>query len=212
MSGLEVIGGISAVISIIDASIKIYNSARKDIKLSKTFETVGRRLPIILNTLETCKNDLKTGEGSMTKDVCQALKKIFDSCNEKAGKLKVIFEDTMPGEKDTWEKRYFKVVRRFGKGNKVEDLMIAITEDVQLVVNKHVVNSVTPEQKAKLNDITEEMKSLPSSIPEEESSRMSFNTGGGQMTAFVHEGNGKQYNLSGSGQQYIAETQNIGKD
>lgn len=35
MSGLEVIGGISAVIGVIDASIKIYNGAHKDLKLSQ---------------------------------------------------------------------------------------------------------------------------------------------------------------------------------
>jgi hypothetical protein len=51
MSGLEVIGGLSAIIGVIDASTKIYDSARKDLKLSKTFEVVGCRLPIILDTL-----------------------------------------------------------------------------------------------------------------------------------------------------------------
>ncbi|KAJ6125892.1 hypothetical protein N7471_010385 [Penicillium samsonianum] len=78
----------------------------------------------------------------------------------------------MSGGRDKWEKRYFKVVRRFGQGNKVEDLMIAITQDVQLIVNKHAVNSATPEQKA----IIDEIKCLPSSMSEEKSSRMSFNT------------------------------------
>ena len=38
MSGVEVIGAISAVISIIDASIKVYDSAQKDWKLSETFK------------------------------------------------------------------------------------------------------------------------------------------------------------------------------
>jgi hypothetical protein len=33
MSGLEVIGAISAVIAILDSSIKVYDSAQKDLKL-----------------------------------------------------------------------------------------------------------------------------------------------------------------------------------
>jgi len=37
MSGLDVIGGISAIIRVIDASIKIYGRARKDLKLTETF-------------------------------------------------------------------------------------------------------------------------------------------------------------------------------
>jgi hypothetical protein len=59
MSGVEVIGAISAVTSIVDASIKIYESAQKDLKLSETFKVVGRRLPIILDTLQTCKSHLQ---------------------------------------------------------------------------------------------------------------------------------------------------------
>lgn len=55
MSGLEVLGGLSAVISLLDASIKIYDSAQHDIKLSATFEVVRLRLPVLLHTLEICK-------------------------------------------------------------------------------------------------------------------------------------------------------------
>jgi N-terminal domain on NACHT_NTPase and P-loop NTPases len=181
MSGLEVIGGISAVIGIIDASIKLYDSARKDLKLSETFEAVGRRLPIILDTLQTCKNHLEPIKGSMPADVCEALEKILDDCDEKAGKLRQIFEKALPGEKDTWEKRYLKVVQRLGKGNKVEELMVLITEDVQLIVNNHVVKSAKPEQSAELENIVKEMKSVKSSVPEEESSAMTFNSGSGQQ-------------------------------
>jgi len=53
-----VIGGISAVISTIDASIKIYDSAQKDLKLSETFKAVGSRLPILLDTLQTRRSHL----------------------------------------------------------------------------------------------------------------------------------------------------------
>lgn len=41
---------------------------------------------------------------------------------------------------------------------------------------------------------------------------MTFDTGGGEMTAYVHRGSGKHYILSGSGRMYNAEAQNFGKD
>ncbi|KAJ6092559.1 hypothetical protein N7486_007848 [Penicillium sp. IBT 16267x] len=113
----------------------------------------------------------------------------------------------MPGEKDTWDKRYSKVVRRLGKGNKVEDLMIAITQDVQLIVNKHAVNSATPEQKAELNEIIKEMKSLPSLMPKEASSAMSFIVHGGKMTSMVHTGSGEHKIVTDNGRMYIADSQ-----
>lgn len=188
------IGGICAVIGIIDASIKIYSSARKDLKLSEAFEAVERRLPIILDTLQTCKSHLEPIQGSMPADVCEALAQILDACDQKAGKLREIFEKVIPGENDGWEKRYLKVFKRLGNGNKIEELMISITEDVQLIVNNHAVKSAKPEQIAELEDIIKEMKSVKSSVPGEESSGMNFNSGGGVQTNNVNYGSGQQIN------------------
>lgn len=49
--GLEVVSGISIIITLLDTSIKIYDNTRNSIKLSKTFEYVRYRLPIILYIL-----------------------------------------------------------------------------------------------------------------------------------------------------------------
>jgi hypothetical protein len=70
----------------IDASVKIYESAQKDLKLSETFNVVGRRLPIILNTLQTCKAHLRPIQDSVPADVCEAMEKILEGCDEKARK------------------------------------------------------------------------------------------------------------------------------
>ena len=111
MSGLEVIGAISAVIGIIDASTKIYDSARKDSKLPETFITVGRQLPILLNNLRTCKDHLEPIKDALPADVYAALEEILDAYDDMAGKLRAIFQKVMPGEDDAWEKRYVKIVQ-----------------------------------------------------------------------------------------------------
>ncbi|KAK5399987.1 hypothetical protein LTR06_011353 [Exophiala xenobiotica] len=204
MSGMDVIGAISAVISIIDASIKMYESAQKDLKLSETFRIVGSRLPILRDTLLTCESHLQPIRDSLPADVCEALEKTLEACDEKAGKLRQIFEKVLPGEHDAWEKRYVKVVKRFGKGNKVEELMVSITEDVQLVVNHHAVKSAKPEQMVELEKIVKEMKSVRSSLPEEESSGMTFNSQGGAQTNNVNAGSGQQINNNAAvGTQYF---------
>ena len=207
MSGLEVLGSISALIAIIDASIKTYKSAKKDLKLSETFRTVGRRLPIILDTLQTCKRRLESIHTSLPGDACEALEKVIEGCEDNAENLRKIFEKVIPDVNDGWEKRYVKIVRKLGKGNKVEELMTVITEEIQLIVNHHAVKSANPQQIAELGNIIEEMKSAKSSIPEEESSGMVFNSGGGAQTNNVNSGSG----------QFIANnapvtTQNYGKD
>ena len=207
MSGLEVIGAISATISIVDASIKIYDSAQKDVKLSDTFHVVGSRLPIIRDTLETCKSHLQAIQDSLRTDVCEALEKTLEGCDDKANKLRQIFEKVLPGGNDGWEKRYIKVIKRLGQGNKVEELMGSITEDVQLVVNHHAVKSAKPEQVAELEKIIQEMKSVRSSVREEEGSGMIFNSRGGAQTNNVLSGSGQQINNNAA-----VGTQNFGKN
>lgn len=203
MSGLEVIGGISAVISILDASVKIYDKAQKDIKLPETFKVVRRRLPIILHTLETYENHLEPRKTSIPEDVWTALNETVDTCEKKAGNLRTIFEKIFRGQSDTWKTRYSKVLHSLGKGNKVEELMLGLTEDVQFTVNHHAVMFADGEQR-ELEDIIEEMKSMMSSISDEESPTMSFSSGGGPQTNNINRSSGQQIINNGSvGTQYF---------
>ncbi|KAI2835129.1 hypothetical protein CBS11350_10236 [Aspergillus niger] len=141
----------------------------------------------------------------MADDVCRALEKILASCHEKARNLRDIFKNTIPGEKDMWYRRYVKVFERLGKGNKVEELMLAITQEVQIIVNQHAVNSATPQQKTELERIVEEMRSLPSSILGEESVATSFVAYGGTMN--VHTGDGEHKTVTDHGRMYIGTNQ-----
>ncbi|KAJ5166372.1 TPR repeat protein [Penicillium canariense] len=168
-TGLDVIGGISAVISILDASIKLYDSAKRDAKLTTTFEAIRRRLPVLLHTLTTCQIHLESSKNALPEDVYEALEKTVDSCYAKASNLKIIFEKVIPEECDRWEKRYSKVLRRLGKGDKVEELMGAITEDVQLIVN-HVgtqnVNAATTQGYGFLGPVGTHLGQAPHIAPE----------------------------------------------
>lgn len=150
-------------------------------KLNEAFQTVGRRLPIILDTLRTCKDHLEPIKDTLAVDICEALEKIVEACDDKASRLRQIFEKSLPGDNDGWEKRYPKVVTRLGKGNKV---------DAQLMVTHHAVKSAKPEQQAKLEKIIEEMRSVESSIPEEKSASMSFSSGGGSMENYINKDKG----------------------
>jgi len=87
-----------------------------------------------------------------------------------------------------------KIIKRLGKGNKVEEVVVLITEEVQLIVNHYVVMSAKPEQIAELEKIIKEMKSVRSSAPEEEGSGITFNSQGGAQTNNVNSGSGQQIN------------------
>lgn len=196
MSGFEVLGAISGVIGILNSSIEVYDGVKKDKKLPETLKIVRSRMPVILDTLRICADKLRPNEHSMPVDICDALDDILSACKEKAGKLERIFKNVIPAETDSWE-RYLKVLRRFGKGNQVEELMEALTKDVQLLVNHDAVSSATPEQNDQLEYIVEEMQSLRSSIAEEQHQPLRFESGGGAQTNNVNSGSGQQINNNG---------------
>jgi hypothetical protein len=87
MSGVEVIGAISAVIGILDASVKIYNSAQKDLKLSETFEAVGNRLPILLDTLQTCESHRPTDSKLSSGERLRSLEKDLGRMRQMSGNI-----------------------------------------------------------------------------------------------------------------------------
>ncbi|KAJ5611784.1 hypothetical protein N7528_008889 [Penicillium herquei] len=190
----DVIGTISAVIAIVDTAIKIYDSAQKDIKLSETFKVVRGRLPVILHTLLICKDNLEPRKDAIPEDVGEALEQILDTCEEKAEKLRAIFEKIIPGENDTRESRYLKVLRRFGKGSKVEELMLGLTEDVQTIVNHNMVNSANQQENTGLEDTVNEMKNVISVPDEEDSALSSIN---GTQLNNVNSGNRQQISDNG---------------
>ncbi|KAL4771023.1 hypothetical protein BDW60DRAFT_191361, partial [Aspergillus nidulans var. acristatus] len=105
-------------------------------------------------------------------------------------KLKRIFAKIIPDKSDSWQKRYAAIIQRLGKGNKVEELMRAITEDVLMIVNYDAVRSADFQQNSDLEQILEELKSLDSSVPEEDLSSMNFTSYGGPQHNYVHRGHG----------------------
>ncbi|KAK5947999.1 hypothetical protein OHC33_010983 [Knufia fluminis] len=205
MSGLEVIGGISAVIAIIDSSVQVWKSARKDLKLSETFETVANRLPILRDTLRTCHEHFEPIQTTLPADAAESLLKTVQNCETKAAKLHTIFEETISGENDQWYERYRKVARRLGKGSKVEELMQSITEDAQSLVNYHTVKSASPELCMKLEEIVTTMQSVEPSLPNDDIASQTFNAYGGPQN--VSTGQSTQYNSSNTGS---GETHNYG--
>jgi N-terminal domain on NACHT_NTPase and P-loop NTPases len=206
MSGLEVLGGISAVIAIIDGSVKVWESARKDLKFSETFKTVGNQLPILRDILQTCHEHFEPIKISLSADAAQGLVKTIENCKRRAEKLDTIFQETIPGEDDQWYERYRKVARRLGKGSKVEELMRAITEDAQNLVNYHTVKSASPALYIKLGEIAEEMESLAPSLPMDEadtqtfhnySGTQNFSTGSSTQHNNINQGSGTMNNFAG---------------
>jgi len=186
------------VITTIDSTARVWGNAGKDFKFNAILETVAGRLPILRDTLQTCHEHFEPIKTSLPPDAAQSLVKTIDSCKGKAEKLGTIFQETIPCEDHQWCERYRKVTRRLGKGSRVEELMKAIIEDAQNLVNYHAIQSTNPEVCPKLEEIIKEMDSVQPSLSMDEADSQIVNNCGG--TQNVSTGSSTQHNINqGSG-------------
>jgi hypothetical protein len=141
MSGAEIIGIISGVIAIIDATAKIYNAANDASGLPQAFRDVATRLPLVHETLQTVSSNLN--DTNPDDEHYKAVKPVLQRCEDRATQLQKIFKDVVPQEDALRMERYVLAIRTLGKGNAVESLMKGILEDVQLLTDNCVAGLAT---------------------------------------------------------------------
>jgi len=205
MSGAEaglIIGLISGVISIVDATKKTYDGAQDANGLPEAFREVAQRLPLVNNTLRTISADITAGHWDTNRK--GAVEKTLSSCKRKSKNLEEIFEKVIIGDTASRMDRYIAVARTFGKGSRVETFMKGILDDLSLVAGNQV---------AGLSEAIQAVSALnPSLTPEQlpEPDATYSHSGSGDINHVV----GNQYKSTGGKQINFASvgTLHMGKD
>jgi N-terminal domain on NACHT_NTPase and P-loop NTPases len=210
MSGAEVLGVISSIISIVDGAKQVYDAARSAQGLPDAFREVAGRLPIVVDILGLAEQHIKNGD--VDEDSCKGVKHVVMACREKAKKLDDLFHSAIPADGASDLKRYYKAVKAYGKGNEVENLMKGILEDVQLLACEHGMKTATEAQQEQISKAITEVSAIVLSVPEHVFQDTGFtanNSGPGTQNnaqgEYIAQGNSRQYNSSGG-------TMNFGKD
>jgi hypothetical protein len=163
MSGAEVIGIISGIIAIVGATVKVYAAATDASGLPEAFRDVAKRLPLVRETLQAACGYLNTNPD---KAFCNAMKPVLEDCEDKANRLKAIFEKVVPQADASRTERYLLASRTLGKGDTVESLMRGILDDVHLLTSNRVTNLPTGVEITDLiRAAIEEASAIPLSLP-----------------------------------------------
>lgn len=218
MSGAEalvVIGGISSVISIINATKKVYDAYSNATGLPAAFKEVSDRLPVVGAILLSAKQHLDDARPDDAS--CSVIKPLIDACEERAKMLNAIFEKVMPGDEASRLARYISAAKTLGKGDRVETLMEGLMKDVLLLASKHGMEQALSRQIADLTAAIKELSAVEPSLPDgalEETAFTNNNFGNGPMTNNNVMGNQKFQANYGTGKQFQAEEQtfHMGKD
>jgi hypothetical protein len=138
MSGAEVLGAISACITLVDFSKQLLDATRDAHGLPDAFRVVQNQLPLIVLTLQNAKD----GSRAAAEDDLVAVGPGLKSCEQQAQKLKEILQKVMTADTDGRLDRYKKLVRTVGKGHRVETIARHIFEQLQLLQANHVFSNV----------------------------------------------------------------------
>ncbi|GAB7332860.1 hypothetical protein MBLNU13_g04578t1 [Cladosporium sp. NU13] len=130
MSGVEaiaVLGLISSVIAIIEASRDLYDAASSVDGLHEAFWAEQIDTEYSLSTDADRKCDIEESS--------KAVELLILACRENAKQLQEIFQKVVPDDDASWVERYKKAAHVVvpGKKRKVEDLMKEILEKLQLL-------------------------------------------------------------------------------
>ncbi|KFY27130.1 hypothetical protein V491_01015 [Pseudogymnoascus sp. VKM F-3775] len=193
MSGAEVafvVGLISGVISIIEATKTIYDAAKDSKGQPKAFRQVAARLPLVIEILNSANEKTR----ALNETAQDPLEHILKSCKGKAEKLQEIFQKVIRKDDDKWYDRYKRALHTLGKGDKVESLMGEILKDVQVIACEKLEGTANSAQLKTLEEAIREMKEMPSSLTDEAGT-----------IAQTHSGSGDNIGHSGSGNIYAGD-------
>jgi hypothetical protein len=182
-----VLGMISSIIAIIDATNQVYEAVKDETGLPMNFKKSATKLPLISKLLEDAERYVSNAADESTK---AAFTPALMDCKVQATQLQELFEKVMPEEGDSRWDRYVKAARTIGKGGRVETLMEGILDDLQLLATKFP-EVTTPRGKDQLAKAIEEVSKMDPSLPE----------GFEQTPAYAHYGSGAQNNNTGGGTQ-----------
>ncbi|PNP80378.1 hypothetical protein FNYG_05977 [Fusarium nygamai] len=204
MSGIEVVGLVSAIVGIVEAIGKVSKTLRDAKDIPRAFNEVAERLPLVRDTLQSVESHIShaTEDG-----VYEAMKKVLENCREKAEQLQEIFRAVAPSERISRIKRYSLAVRRLGKGSLVEILAKGMMEDAHALVLAHSAQAATESQVMELSEAIRELSTIEASLPDESAASQMHYGSGDNIAGSKYGGNHTEF--SGSGTAYFAPvTQN----
>ena len=177
MSGAEagfVIGLIGSLISIVDATKKVYDAAGDAKGQPEEFRQVAARLPLVIEILRNAKNRAM----ELDKTKLEAIEQTLKSCKAKAERLEKIFQKVIRKDDDKWYDRYKKALRTLGKGDEVECLMEGIHKDTQLLVSEKLMGTATEAQVKDASENRTCLQDLRTTDPREDKKRIEDTKGG----------------------------------
>lgn len=192
------IGLISGIIQIINATKQVYDAAKDAKGQPIAFREVAARLPLVINILNLARQKLENQ--SIDEESSMATEYVVKSCKEKALQLKMTLEKCLPPGDAGLGTRIWKGVQMIPRGDRVETLMQGILKDIVMLAGNYGLRAATEEQIKELSRAIEAMGDLVPSTCGDVGSVANSSYGGGAI--YSNNGTAPQQINNGSGNFY----------
>ena len=172
--------------------------------LPKKFSLAAEQIPLVLHALSLAEQNIKTK--TVSQDALQSAMPVLERCKESAASVKEIFDQTIPHKDASRTERYKKAVGIKLKSKQVKEYMEEVVKNMELLAQNQVFQDAEA-----LKDIKEAIDQL-SNMPDEEEAPRFVHSGSGAINANTGSGTMTNYNSSGSGKMYNAQTKSFGGD
>lgn len=203
----EVLGIISAIIAIVDATQKICEQVRDAHDLPEAFTVIHSQLPLVGSVLRAAEDKYP---GKQTADEPQ-IEATLQSCRLQAEKLRILFEKVCPPAHTGRLQRYKKALENTIRDRtaRVEHLWTSILRSLQVLETFHVFASLNAH--GEIEDALSDIENVEDSLPGNDGQN-NINVYGGSKT-MISTGSGANQNIEGHGTYTAASmtfTQNHG--
>jgi len=187
MDPLSITGACLAILQFIQQISSAYQTIQRLKGLPKAFEVVGQNIPLLEDTLELVRTQLRERlqENSIDDLTKESIETILNRCRTRAKKLKTIFDEIHGKNKENnareWsalDDFYRKRVLTLGKANRVETLMQGMLDDLKNLTMNQVFRLASQRQvemlEKRLMEAIDKLSKVEPSIDDAE-----FEKGGG---------------------------------
>ncbi|TLD26481.1 hypothetical protein PspLS_05243 [Pyricularia sp. CBS 133598] len=204
MSGAEVIGVLSGIITLVKTSQAIYDAASDVSGLPRFLRDVESRLPLIQDTLEVARRDLAVDDnGALSSpSSCEALAKVLRSCRARLDGLYEIIKAAVPAADAPRTERYLKALKTMPSAAKAEGLMDGALRDLELLAHSQAFKAATRAQVERLIvAVRERASDAKDGGPGPRLNPVNYSD---WPVALFNTGTGSQYVHTGTGDQNVA--------
>lgn len=208
MSGVEALGIVSSIISILDAAVNLVKAYHDFNGLPAAVREAHNRLPLVKDTLELLKKGLSDAPDN------ESHRLLFDymnSCLDKAAELEDIFKTIIPvgKAKSSVRKRFTTaafMTLHIRKSRKIESLMRGILDDISLLADNRALNETIGKHiraSTKAIQLGQQPPAAPVAVTaylQQKDCRVQHQ---GHRSTINNHGPGVQYIHSGSGAQNV---------